>query len=357
MKKTHLRTPAILPDETLSSWLIRIALHYGCDVPTLARHIWGSGWKRARDMDRYLTSECLERLTEHTGVPVATLDEMQLIYLSRLHTTTVLHENIVNWRWLTPSGVGNIKKGVRVGFCPQCFAEKTPYLRRHWRMSWATACTHHGIRMHHNCPECGMYFIPSRLTGLEKSISVCRHCGYDLRNTEGITADTDFQKTAEHILNGNEAVFDGKKVSSAEWFETARYFVSLIREATAAPTGMVAKFIGDFGIQPVPIKCGGIFEHLFPEERHGLLSGCAVLMRQSIGDLIQVSSRYEFSSNTLDSVTRCSPTVLLRLWHDHLESRNGVAYDRERTVSPATDHAVRRKWALLQRKLEREVLS
>ena len=363
MKKTLLRTPAILPDETLSSWLIRTALHHGCDTLTLIRYIGWSMRKWIRDIDRYLPTEFLGRLSERTGIPINILDEMQLFHLSRIHTNADLNPKKINWNWFTPSNVTRMSDGVRLSFCPHCFAEGTPYLRRHWRMSWATACTHHGIKMHHSCPECGMYFIPSKLIGLEKFISVCRHCGYDLKDydlkdMEGIPVDTDFQKTAESILINNEAVFDGKKVTPQEWFETARYFVSVIRDAINFPNSTLTHFLGDFGIQPISTRCGGYFEHLFPDERHELLRSCAILMRQSTEDLLRASMRYGLSYNTIYSASRHSSTVLLQPWLNHL-ARNSVNYchDRKCLSKPTPESAVRRKWARLQLKMERQILS
>ena len=71
-----------------------------------------------------------------------------------------------------------------VQYCPDCLRfDQPPFLRRHWRMTWAVTCPRHRRFLMDRCPTCRQ-----GLAGLEGRLLVpldrCGHCGGDLTNAE-----------------------------------------------------------------------------------------------------------------------------------------------------------------------------
>lgn len=70
MKLPILRTPPIIIDETLSSWLIRTALYQGCDPMVLSWCIWDKYRIWTIDFERNLPYEHLFALSKATGLGI-----------------------------------------------------------------------------------------------------------------------------------------------------------------------------------------------------------------------------------------------------------------------------------------------
>jgi len=124
-----MRTPKIIPGESLSSWMIRISLLNACDMWTLSWKIREKGHLLTSDFERNLPAERIHQLSEAFGRPYAEIDALLLIHSVRQHTV-VLNTAGKIWPWLIPIGICYRNRLIGQPFCPQYFQEGTPHLRR-----------------------------------------------------------------------------------------------------------------------------------------------------------------------------------------------------------------------------------
>lgn len=144
-----------LPDELLSSWLVRTAWSNGQYLERFWRktllidkNIWH--W----DIDRGSLAQLVTRLAEVTETP-----------LERAMATTLRgYEGILYkkcpafgiWPWILPIG-RKVNSWSLHGqqYCPLCLAEdESPYFRKKWRLAFSVACLTHGIILRDACPIC-----------------------------------------------------------------------------------------------------------------------------------------------------------------------------------------------------------
>lgn len=155
--------PQPLPDELLSSWMIRVARDNGFKVHSFyaaqfgrERQIWN------RDIDHHAPTWLLDALQAHTGVQRARLETMTLrafesMVFERFNETG-------NTRFLLPLSIFHrTRRSYGQQFCPLCLSEdKTPYLRRRWRLALQVVCVQHGVLLQDRCGNCGSPLVPHR---------------------------------------------------------------------------------------------------------------------------------------------------------------------------------------------------
>lgn len=179
--------PKPLPDELLSSWIVRVAQANGIKLQTLCWMLFGnarSPWNR--DIDRSAPDWLLKVMCEHTGAK----------YWDAYHTTLTTYRTILypsrrrsgQLRWILPVRTyAMTRKGYGQQFCPQCLAEAlTPYFRKAWRVALFTFCPKHQVMLHDACPSCGVPVVFHRgdfgvEQGNTKPIFSCYACGFDFR--------------------------------------------------------------------------------------------------------------------------------------------------------------------------------
>jgi hypothetical protein len=179
--------PHPLPDELLSSWLVRLARANGLKVQTLTRMIFGgdtSIW--TRDIDTLASDEFLAALSRCTG---ATPDEAFQSTLKACDGSFTESITVTNRAgWILPLGIYHrIRKRCGLQICPICLqTDPEPYFRRSWRLAFVTECPVHEIILHDCCPQCGSAIMihrgemGKRRIVVADSIRCCANCGFDL---------------------------------------------------------------------------------------------------------------------------------------------------------------------------------
>jgi hypothetical protein len=182
--------PRPLPDELLSSWLVRIAHGHDMKLQTFCRVSLGKGqeiW--ARDIDRQAPDWLVKLLSVHTGVSV------QEVWSCSLLAYKGLLYREYRWSgqqfWLLPLKIAATSyhhHGMQ--FCAKCLAEdEIPYFRKRWRVAFYTMCTKHQCMLHDRCPSCDAPVMFHRgemgkFSQVESgSITLCHACGLDLRES------------------------------------------------------------------------------------------------------------------------------------------------------------------------------
>ncbi len=179
--------PHPLPNELLSSWLVRTAHANGAKVQSFTHSVFGSShevWNR--DIDRLGPDWIVRTMAEKTATPLpiayqTTLKRYEGILFD--HSTTA---GIAFW-------IGSLnmyhrkRRGYGLSFCPLCLSEDAvPYFRTSWRIALQTFCPKHHIMMHDRCPECYAPITYHRLEmgmdrwNMSRKLSTCSCCGNDL---------------------------------------------------------------------------------------------------------------------------------------------------------------------------------
>jgi hypothetical protein len=229
--------PCRLPDELLSSWLIRIAQAHGLKLHTFTHRAFPGYSIWNRDIDKTAADGLIKIISQRTG---RTFSE---VYQSTLKSLEgYLFETLIsgNTKWLLPIGVYHRKrKRNGIAACPLCLVEDTtPYFRRLWRIGFTVVCTKHSVWMIDECPVCKSPIsfhrndFEHKYIATKKSMNICYSCGFDYTNTEP-KIETDpifltFLNNLEKTLNKGYIALDDKIVYSHLYFYVLHQLVKLI---------------------------------------------------------------------------------------------------------------------------------
>lgn len=181
-----------LPDELLSSWVIRLAYAHGLKLETFSalelgrdKAIWN------RDIDKLAPEWLITKLSEITGVSMpAVLSTTLRSYEGVLYEH---HQPKGNTQWILPLGIYHrTRHDHGLQYCPRCLDEDTePYFRKRWRLASSIVCTKHKCYLLDACPQCASALAPHRADMQAKQYlphgalnAHCWKCGFDLRSAQ-----------------------------------------------------------------------------------------------------------------------------------------------------------------------------
>lgn len=177
-----------LPDELLSSWLVRLAHGQGMKAQPFCNAIFGPHlqvWNR--DIDRLAPEWLINELCDRTGTAsqaayATTLRVYERSLYPAFRPTGTL-------KWIQTLQMYHRKRnGFGLQFCPKCLSESSePYFRKPWRVAFNTTCLIHQCMLHDRCTKCGASIAFHRLNVgqssslLIESLATCHQCAFDLR--------------------------------------------------------------------------------------------------------------------------------------------------------------------------------
>ncbi|WP_287962314.1 TniQ family protein [Alcanivorax sp.] len=347
----------LLPDEILSSWLVRTALVQGCDPMTLTGWLW-PGWRAwTVDIDRSISDERLERLSRAAGIPVEKLRPATLAPAGARVVRSQSGRGTMPWIMVT--GARNRKRRTGIQICPACLADDSrPYCRIQWRLAWHAACPTHLVVLLDRCPECGSPVQPHRLEAESVDMARCHACGFDFRRAPAAKAEEAalaFQREADMAVMRNRGAYGSMAGPACEWFALARFVIGIVRKAGALRLDvldrMLARLGVDAGALPVP-ETGLALEMLPPRERAGLFAAVWKIMEAGPDGLADAAGSAGATLRTLTDKPRRMPSALLASVWQAVPS--GIPRRKRNAVSsgfrPKSKRAVMRQWARLQRK-------
>lgn len=179
--------PKPLPDELLSSWIVRLAEANGIKLQTLTHMMFGSDispWNR--DIDRSAPPWLVKAISRHTDANQWEVLHTTLVtYRARLYRK---RQAVGQLRWILPvRNYGTRHRAFGQQFCPACLAgDPSPYFRKQWRLALFTYCPAHRIELYDACPNCGrpvMHYRGDFGRELRDALPmhVCPACGADFR--------------------------------------------------------------------------------------------------------------------------------------------------------------------------------
>lgn len=351
---------ALLPAESVTSWLVRTALRHGCDPPTLTLWLW-PGWRFwALDGDRGIPEERLAALSSVSGVPEEALRAATILPVaSRLQGEPLNASS--SWPWTLTIGARNMRRNGGIQFCPTCLKEDdTPYFRLPWRFAWHVGCTTHQTTILDRCPACSAVVTPHRLPADTAHCAVCATCTADLKDAETEPCQPEalaFQKAAKQVaLEGFGDCF-GETWDAPTWFAAADFLVALIRRANRSPTQSLNYLLRSNGVvipQHIPPIPGARVERLRAQDRRDLLAGAWRLMRLDTRQLRAALKASGITRQGWCEKGQSLPEPLARFIPELPESPDRRPYSprKLRTGGPRPRHEVVLMMERLRRKLE-----
>lgn len=165
-----------MPDELLSSWLVRIANVYQIKLHTLCHAIWPYKQIWTRNIDNSVDDEIINTLSDYTATPYNRIYNMTL----KSFQGNIFEKHIQNGntKWVLPLGrYHRINKMPGQQFCQLCLKEDIiPYYRRSWRLGFITSCSKHKTILQNTCSQCGSPINFHRIPTESDSLIVCSEC-------------------------------------------------------------------------------------------------------------------------------------------------------------------------------------
>jgi hypothetical protein len=180
-----------------------------------------------QDSDHYLPPPILERIETGSGLSQERIMAMTLAsYVGHLNNA---HLPRSRKTWLLPTTIAsNDRRRPGLQYCPVCLRhDQRPYMRRLWRVGFATMCTRHAVILRDRCPHCAGYLHLHRAPSLRH----CFRCGGNL------TSQIDEKQACNEMLaqqiRFEKALHDGwieicgRPVYSTLWFMIVRRVCAL----------------------------------------------------------------------------------------------------------------------------------
>lgn len=180
-----------MPDESMTSWLIRLADANGVSLQGLCSDIFPHGqiWKTPIDWIVRVSVLRALAIRAHT-----TVEEVRSRCLEPMTGTMFVNPEVAPGRrpWVMPIASYSMDGGGQM-FCTECLAEEGCHYRRTWRLAFATVCLRHDRLLADRCPKCNR---AKQFRDRERSFRFrsamellvrCTHCGCDLRSRKAST--------------------------------------------------------------------------------------------------------------------------------------------------------------------------
>lgn len=208
--------PKPLPDELLSSWVVRLAWMNGQFLTRfVTKHLSLPHDPWHLDIDRGNYEALLSSLAHRTGIPFDMI--LETTFRSYEDSLFKQCQLLGGWKWITPVGCHDQSRKLHgQQYCVACLLEDSiPYFRKKWRLSFITICTKHNIHLHDSCLTCHSPVsfheasYKNRILAEELPNTICPYCKKDYRNSSR-TIPSNFsvqlltlQKALEQVVDHN----------------------------------------------------------------------------------------------------------------------------------------------------------
>lgn len=357
-RKWYIRTP-IEEGEIFSSWLIRSALEMGCSPLVLVEALWGKWRALTIDLDKGINAERLNLLLSHC------FEEKDIILNTMLVNVVPDLCQKPNNSWILVLGLRNRSNLSGRQICTECLNTDgaSPYYRLMWRMGWHCCCEKHQVALIDHCPECRVTIQPFKIDLEHGSLAVCSSCGYNFIACKSQKIDSNilnFQKNADNVLKTGNGFYNQQYISSSEWFETARAWLSEIRLLIDTKNTRLIEMFKSLGVNlevlfPLtPLS----FEYLNTYERAILLSILNQIMEIPCDLIVKRSYEYGISNANFWDHRKKLPTQLIQMKAAMVKPVRMYSSQRSESSNnkPKSKITVQRKWLKLLRKSKTGVM-
>jgi hypothetical protein len=327
-----------LPDEIISSWLMRLAMAHGVKLHTFSTATWPQKAVWNRDIDKSADEEVVRVLAGKSATP---LERARNTVLSAYEGQLFESYNYYGpTPWLLPVGVYHrVRQRYGQQFCPHCLAEdKEPYYRRRWRLAFMICCERHRATLCDRCPRCTspVNFHRNELGDFSQPVAVsmtnCHACGLDFRSSEARAASAEAspaevtftRRLLKGLEDGHVRVSDGVIVYSHLFFAGLRQLMKTLSLPDRRVASLRRDLQASFGVE---IEMAGRsdrsdssrnVEEWELDRRRQFLNAARLLLSDWPARFVEFSVRHQVWSS---------------LWLKHLESA-GHLWGRGQRVAP-----------------------
>ena len=310
---------SLLPNESISSWLVRAALVHRCSPGVFARWLW-PGWRAwTTDVDRGVSEDRLQVLERHSGIRADTFQNAALVPIaSRIEGKAPSPK--LAWRWILTRGPVTAWRQGTAQYCPECLsADRIPHHRLPWRFAWHTGCARHHVALVDRCPGCGSAVLFYRLGQGAPHVALCALCEVDLRRAERPAYSLEalsFQNMADRAVRDGEAICFGETLRTVDWFSVAHFFATLLRRSTSHPTKAANELLQLLGVEPpftVPPVPGARIERLQTRDRQKILERVWRITSSNVDRLRDAVEQSRISQQGLCEKGQRIPEALVRI--------------------------------------------
>lgn len=283
-----------IDNELLSSFLIRIAHANGTNLDTISYKVFRNSKLLTKDIDKYLTSDEIEKISSYINIPFDNIYNMTLYpIVSKIDTKDL--KLFSKWFWITPTSSSYKYKTNGLQFCPKCLEENIDTFKIFNRFSFNVACVKHKIQLHTHCPRCNYQYSPL-LKQIDDSIQTCTNCNLNLSTIENIPIDIEIL-TLQNFLN--QCIIQKNIVSSPyyivdknikELFFTIKILISFFYRIRDKQNVLerLSNYIDINTKFNFERKLGNCFETLSNFQRSSLLKNVSLLLKIETDELIDI---------------------------------------------------------------------
>lgn len=334
-----------LPDELLSSWLMRLAMAHGLKLHTFCSMAWPRKAIWNRDIDKSADSTLLPPLAYKTLLPI---EAVKATTLSAYEGLLYEHHNpFGNTVWIMPVGVYHrTRRNYGLQFCPHCLArDKEPYWRRRWRLAFVAVCHEHAVTLHDRCPECSSPInfhrneLGNRAQFVAHSLVLCHSCGFDLRKTcdpaTNKVTDSEIclqKKLLQGINEGCVEIVAGQRVYALLYFMVLHQVLRLLatgRKADVMRTALSRMCGVESSLHLFSAEHGRDIDRFNVAQRRSLLIMADYLLGEWPERFIEFCRRHRVWSSTLLKDFENAPFWFWRVVHDSLYRTSYCPSDEE----------------------------
>lgn len=278
-----------LPDELLSSWLVRLAHGHGLKVQTFCNLLFGNQrqvWNR--DIDRLASSWLINELALRTGTPLAVAQKTTLRAYEGLLYPKFKASGALPWIQ-TLKLYHRKREGYGMQFCSLCLREDAEaYFRKSWRVAFKTSCFKHNCMLHDRCPQCQSAIAFHRMDVgnarifADQALVACHACQFNLCSAPAIQT-TWYHPDSERWMRSLERYFEPQltKQGQRKALERLRVMRQMVTLLTSRYTGLHLHSYVCVQVQvpELPLIQGHVSIESRPlNERHHLVQLAAWLM-------------------------------------------------------------------------------
>lgn len=299
--------PQPLPNEALSSWLVRLGRAYRLDVQTFLARALGVTCLPPGTLDRDPPPGLVEILSRRTGVPVDCIRSMTLAGCTSLLVDTLrprqglygsyvgelgclsaiqprpaaLARGLDERTWL-PWVTADLLQHEHPRCCRRCLVEDTiPHVRLAWRAAWVGSCAAHGERLetayaNHDDPG----------------------WSYGWKPAEAVPPALTFvdRLTWAGVTTGVVELPHGRRVQASVWLRLLRALADEVAQPVrllgSVASRQVARAWRDAGFrQRVVHGVHPIYEKLPPERRDAVLAVAGLIVQRAAAGELAPSAR------------------------------------------------------------------
>ena len=209
-----------LPEESLFSWLQRLATRLGVSFHTLASQSFGIDDRAGRTVWWHRPHPwTLARIGQRTGVKISQLRSMTFEPLHPVYREDEDPARFAGRRYDTRAPDWRM---YRFAVCGPCLDEdSTPYLRSLWQIGWLAVCPLHGTALLSRCERCHCGIRVSQLAACAPfSPTICNRCRESLLAPSYLMAAASVVRLQEAMLKGKrEGVTELPGLGTFTWPE------------------------------------------------------------------------------------------------------------------------------------------